>query len=182
MSPTRLSYAINFGFAPYFKATFMNDLIPLKRSLQLPPKCVSCFDDSLNKVVYSKQMDLHIIYFDEINRQIKRVYIGMPQLMAWSKISRKLTIVWIMWWIWFSFRWMGQTQIGPSIKQLVIWGKVKVLWSRSSGNWKLWVSWSPWCVWYRCGEDWLENRKEAQCCMVHFQEVFCLKIRLSICK
>ena len=82
MSPARLSYAINFGLAPYFKATFMNDLIPLKRSLQLPLKCVSCFNDSLNKVVYSKQMDLHIIYFDEINRQMKRAYIGMPQLMA----------------------------------------------------------------------------------------------------
>ena len=75
MSPARLSCVIKFGLAPYFKSMFMNDLILLKWSLLLTPKFVSCFNRSLNKVVYSKQMDRHIIYFDEINKQVKHVYI-----------------------------------------------------------------------------------------------------------
>ena len=86
MSPAKLSYVINFGLAPYFKSTFMNDLIPLKGSSRLPPKFVSCFDESLSKVVYSKQMDLHIIYFDEINKQVKRVYIG-SQFMGLATVE-----------------------------------------------------------------------------------------------
>ena len=65
-SPARLSYVINFDLAPHFKSTFMNDLIPLKGSSWLPPKFVSCFDESLSKAVYSKQMDVRIIYFDEL--------------------------------------------------------------------------------------------------------------------
>ena len=75
MSPARLSCVIKFGLAPYFKSMFMNDLILLKWSSLLTPKFVSCFNRSLNKVVYSKQMDGHIIYFDEINKQVKHVYI-----------------------------------------------------------------------------------------------------------
>ena len=86
MSPARLSYLINLGLAPYFKSTFMNDLIPLKRSLQLPSKFVSSFNESLNKVVYSKQMDIYIIYFDEINKQVKHVYIG-SQFMGHATVD-----------------------------------------------------------------------------------------------
>ena len=63
MSPARLSYVISFGLAPYFKFAFINDLIPLKGSSRLPPKFVSCFGESLNKVMYSKQMDVHTTYF-----------------------------------------------------------------------------------------------------------------------
>ena len=37
MNPARLNYIINSGLAPHFKSMFMNDLIPLKGSLWLPP-------------------------------------------------------------------------------------------------------------------------------------------------
>ena len=64
----------------------MNDLIPLKGSLQLPSKFVSCFNESLNKVVYSKQMDIYMTYFDEINKQVKHVYIG-SQFMGHATVD-----------------------------------------------------------------------------------------------
>ena len=86
MSPARLSYLINLSLAPYFKSTFMNDLIPQKGSLQLPSKFVSCFNESLNKVVYSKQMDIYITYFGEINKQVKHVYIG-SQFMGHATVD-----------------------------------------------------------------------------------------------
>ena len=40
------------------------------------PKFVSCFDESLNNVSTKKQLDVHIISFDENAKQIKRNYIG----------------------------------------------------------------------------------------------------------
>ena len=86
MSPARLSCVIKFGLAPYFKSMFMNDLILLKWSSLLTPKFVSCFNSSLNKVVYSKQMDGHIIYFDQINKQVKHVYIG-SQFMGHATVD-----------------------------------------------------------------------------------------------
>ena len=87
--PARLSCIIKFGLAPYFKSMFMNDLILLKGSSLLTPKFVSCFNRSLNKVVYSKQMDGHIIYFDEISKQVKHVYIG-SQFMGHATVDEMI--------------------------------------------------------------------------------------------
>ena len=86
MSPASLSNVINFDLAPYFKSTFMNDLIPLKGSSRLPPKFVSCFAESLSKAVYSKHMDVPIIYFDEFNKQVKLACIG-SQFMGHATVD-----------------------------------------------------------------------------------------------
>ena len=42
----------------------------------LPPKFTSSFDKSFNKVSCSKQMDIHVFYFDETKRNVQRVYLG----------------------------------------------------------------------------------------------------------
>ena len=73
LSATKLTYIINFGLAVYFKDSIMKELAPKER---LPPRFVSCFDESFNKVTYSKQMDIHLLYFDEKLRRVNRVYIG----------------------------------------------------------------------------------------------------------
>ena len=71
---TKIAYIINHGIAPYFKKIIMNELIP--RGPRLPPKFTSCFDESFNKATFSKQMDVHILYFNEKTKLIERVYIG----------------------------------------------------------------------------------------------------------
>ena len=69
LSAGKLSYIINHGLREYFKSCIMNELVPKER---LPPK----FDESFNKVTYSKQMDIHVLYYDEKARQVQRLYIG----------------------------------------------------------------------------------------------------------
>ena len=73
LSAGKLSYFINHGLGEYFKSCIMNELVPKER---LPPKFSSCFDESFNKVTYSKQMDIHVLYYDEKARQVQRLYIG----------------------------------------------------------------------------------------------------------
>ena len=79
MSSARLSYVINFGLAPYFKE-LMSSLVP--SGPRLPLKFVSAFDESHNKVTFSKQMDVHIMYYDEKTKRVKRNYIA-SQFMLW---------------------------------------------------------------------------------------------------
>lgn len=70
-------------------------------------------------------MDIYIPYFDEINKQVKRVYIG-SQFMGHATIDDMIKdfkeahngLDYVM--NCFSFRWTGQTQIGPSMEQLEI--------------------------------------------------------------
>ena len=72
-SKGKIRYIINHGLAVYFRNIFMNELRPSDR---LPPRFVSCFDESFNTVTYSKQLDLHLLYFDEKIRQVHCVYVG----------------------------------------------------------------------------------------------------------
>ena len=52
----------------------MGDLKP--PSPHLLSKITSCFDESRNRVTKSKQMDIHIIYFNEKAKLIEFCYIG----------------------------------------------------------------------------------------------------------
>ena len=187
MSPARLSYVVTFGLAPYFKSTFMNNLIPLKGSLRLPPKCVSCFDESLNKVVHSKQTDVHIIYLDEINKQVKRVYIG-SQFMGHAAVDDMIKdfreahngLDYVMNFIQFlmdgpNTNWAfhqaasdlrkSENPCAPDLLEIGSCGlhlstvHLALVWGRPIGRWE-----------------------RSSISMVHFQEVFCPKIILSICE
>ena len=74
LSDTKLNYIINHGLAPYFEMQIMQELAP--KGPRLPPKFTSCFDESFNKSSYSKQMDVHILYYDENINRVQRVYLG----------------------------------------------------------------------------------------------------------
>ena len=62
LSRGKLKYIITHGLAVYFKDVIMNELAPKEI---LPPKFTSAFDESFNKVTYSKQMDIHIFYLNK---------------------------------------------------------------------------------------------------------------------
>ena len=52
----------------------MNSLISLENQLQT--KFTACFDEAFNYVSYSKQMNLHLIYFNESKQLVTRAYGG----------------------------------------------------------------------------------------------------------
>ena len=64
---------VNFGLGPYYKDKIMKTLV-LEKTVY--PKFVLSFDESLNNVSSKKQLDVHIVLFDENAKQIKRNYIG----------------------------------------------------------------------------------------------------------
>lgn len=65
----RLSYMINHALASYFKSESLNELTPI--CPRLPVKFVSAFVESFNRVSTTKQMDVHIIYFNETTNRVK---------------------------------------------------------------------------------------------------------------
>jgi hypothetical protein len=73
LSRGKLTYIINFGLSVYFKTCIMQELVPKNR---LPPRFTSSFDESFNKVTSTKQMDIHVSYFNEESRRVTRHYIG----------------------------------------------------------------------------------------------------------
>ena len=70
---TKIGYVVNFSLGPYYKDKVMKTLVPENA---VCPKFVSCFVESVNNVSTKKQLDVHIILFDENARQIKINYIG----------------------------------------------------------------------------------------------------------
>ena len=64
LGPDKLKYICNFGIAPYFKDV-------LKETLKKSDLYVICFDESLNDVIQSCQMDVLIRYFDFADRKVK---------------------------------------------------------------------------------------------------------------
>ena len=60
----KLKYICNFGIAPYFKDV-------LKEMLKKSDLFVICFDESLDDVTQSCQMDVLIRYFHSIDRKVK---------------------------------------------------------------------------------------------------------------
>ena len=63
MSAAMLSDVINHGLAPYFKTQIMKELA--LKGHGLPPRFISCFDESFIKVQFSKQMDIHVIHAEK---------------------------------------------------------------------------------------------------------------------
>ena len=72
LGSTKAAYIISHGLAPYFKDKLTRSLSPASASA---PCFVSCFDEAFNRIINTKQFDLHLIYFDEVNLQLKRVYL-----------------------------------------------------------------------------------------------------------
>ena len=64
LGPKKLKYICNFGIASYFKDV-------LKETLKMSDLYDICFDESLNDVTQSCQMELLIRYFDSVDRKIK---------------------------------------------------------------------------------------------------------------
>ena len=60
--PAKASYVICYGLAPFHKEKIMKQLT-LKGSE--PPYFVVSLDEALNSVSNQKQLDVHLIYFDE---------------------------------------------------------------------------------------------------------------------
>ena len=69
-----MAYIISHGLATYFKRMSMEKLSP--PGSRSTPLFVSCFDKSLNKVTYSKHMDIHVIFFDVAKLSVEQFYIG----------------------------------------------------------------------------------------------------------
>ena len=70
----KIAYMVSFGLAPFYKKCIMSQLAPVGPRLQ--PLFVSCFDESFNSVTASKQMDIHILYFNEESKLVERTYLG----------------------------------------------------------------------------------------------------------
>ena len=65
---------INHGLALYFKAEILNELT--SKCPRLLVKFVSAFDELFDRVSTTKQIHIHIIYFDEATNKVKRVYLN----------------------------------------------------------------------------------------------------------
>ena len=74
LSSTKIGYIIVHGIAPFFRNKIMKELNP--PGPRLPLVFTSCFDESHNKVTFSKQMDIHVIFFNEKNKLVERYYLG----------------------------------------------------------------------------------------------------------
>ena len=70
---TKIGYMITFGLAVHFQKIVMDTLIP---DFGARLHFVSCYDEAWNPISKRKQMDLHVIYFDEKEVKVKRSYIG----------------------------------------------------------------------------------------------------------
>ena len=68
LGPNKRKYICNFGIGPYFKNV-------LKEMLKKSDLYIICFDESLNDVKQSCQMDVLIRYFDSIDRKLKMQYL-----------------------------------------------------------------------------------------------------------
>ena len=61
LSRNKISYIVSHGLSYYFKNMIMSEISPAEPRLR--PVFVSCFDESFNDVTYTKQMDIHILFF-----------------------------------------------------------------------------------------------------------------------
>ena len=62
LGPTKASYVICYGLALFYKEKTMKQLTPKYTE---PPCFVVSFDEVFNSVSNQKQLDVHLIYFDE---------------------------------------------------------------------------------------------------------------------
>ena len=69
---TNIEYMAHFSLGCCYKDEVMKTLFSRKA---VCPKFVSCFDESLNEVKTKKQIEMHIISFDENTKQITKSHI-----------------------------------------------------------------------------------------------------------
>ncbi|GBN16550.1 hypothetical protein AVEN_227752-1 [Araneus ventricosus] len=67
--PTKCSYLISFGIAPYIKGVLFKCLGELNVYSLM-------FDEALNKSLQAKQMDLHIRFWNEKNQEVETRYVA----------------------------------------------------------------------------------------------------------
>ena len=67
MSQSKSMYIVNHGLAPYFKSV-------LKTNLHKAEFLVYSFDESLNGVMQTAEMDLHVHYWDSVENRVKVRY------------------------------------------------------------------------------------------------------------
>ena len=70
LGPTKSKYLTNFGIAPYYKSVLLDRI---KES----PCFVILYDESLNPVTQTCEMDLLACYFDETEEKVKIIYLDL---------------------------------------------------------------------------------------------------------
>ena len=83
LGPTKASYVICYGLAPFYKEKIMKQLTPKDTE---PPYFVVSFDEAFNSVSNQKQLDVHLIYFDEHLQRTQRLYFN-SQFMGHARAS-----------------------------------------------------------------------------------------------
>ena len=71
LGPTKASCVICYRLAPFYKEKIMKQLAPKDTE---PPYFVVSFDEAFNSVSNQKQLDVHLIYFDEHLQRTHRLY------------------------------------------------------------------------------------------------------------
>lgn len=72
---TKVGYLIGFGLAPYFKNELVNTISQTN--------CfVICFDESLNKVSQSQQMDIFLKFWDHAKEEVSTRYLTSAFLQS----------------------------------------------------------------------------------------------------
>ena len=70
---TKIGYLITFGLAPYYRTQLFRSLLP---GTGTAPRFTSCFDEAFSRISKRKQMDVHIIFFDNEKSQVVHSYLG----------------------------------------------------------------------------------------------------------
>ena len=71
LGPTKAFYVICYGLAPFYKQKIMKQLT-LKENE--PPYFVVSFDEAFNSVSNQKQVDVHLIYFDQHLQRTQTIF------------------------------------------------------------------------------------------------------------
>ena len=66
---TKFGYSLNHGLGPYFKNLTVSDI-------QKAGVFSVSFDESLNSVTQSSEMDIYVRYFDNVDNEVKVRYLG----------------------------------------------------------------------------------------------------------
>ena len=70
----KFGYIVNYVLAPYFRRKLFDSRKP--ECVSVAPKFTSCFDKSFNRISNRKQLDVILIYFNNVELLVKWSYIG----------------------------------------------------------------------------------------------------------
>ena len=77
------SYVIFYGLAPFYKKIMKQ--LTLKDTE--PPDFVVSFDEAFNSVSNQKQLDVHLIYFDEHLQRTQRLYFSSQFMVTHEHLT-----------------------------------------------------------------------------------------------